>query len=188
LVFEFNAIQAPEDLLQKYDALCYRFGVKSLFLASVTLFFCSSVLAQTKPSTDYSANVDRQVAKVRRQVAPGNDGLVQANWDSLGGYRTPDWFRDAKFGIFLHWGVYSVPAFGTEWYSRNMYVPGSEDFKHHVAVYGPQAAFGYKDFIPMFKGQSFDPQSWVDLFVRAEPATSCRSANIATALRCTTRG
>ncbi len=94
-------------------------------------------------------------------------GPFAANWDSLGAYRVPEWFRDAKFGIFIHWGVYSVPAFGNEWYSRNMYVQGTAAFKHEVETYGPQSKFGYKNFIPMFRGQDFNADKWVDLFVRA---------------------
>ena len=67
------------------------------------------------------ANTARQIARVRAEIAPANRrGPFHASWDSLAQYRTPEWFRDAKFGIFLHWGVYSVPAFGNEWYSRNM--------------------------------------------------------------------
>ena len=62
----------------------------------------------------------------------------QATWESLKTYQIPDWFRDAKFGIFIHWGVYSVPAFGSEWYPRNMYEQGSKEFKHHIETYGPQ--------------------------------------------------
>ena len=91
----------------------------------------------------------------------------KANWGSLGAYQVPGWFRDAKFGIFIHWGVYSVPAFGDEWYPRNMYLAGSPAFQHHVDTYGPQSRFGYKDFIPMFHGEHFDADAWVDLFVRA---------------------
>ncbi len=90
-----------------------------------------------------------------------------ANWESLKKYTTPEWFRDAKFGIFIHWGVYSVPAFGSEWYPRQMYQQGTDEFKHHVATYGPQSKFGYKDFIPMFKAEKFNPQQWVDLFKKA---------------------
>jgi alpha-L-fucosidase len=90
-----------------------------------------------------------------------------ANWDSLAQYRTPEWFRDAKFGIFLHWGVYSVAAFANEWYSRNMYIPGNPAYEHQIATYGPQSKFGYKDFIPMFRAERFDPNARVDLFVRA---------------------
>ncbi|MES1222184.1 MAG: alpha-L-fucosidase [Bacteroidota bacterium] len=91
----------------------------------------------------------------------------QATWESLKKYQTPDWFRDAKFGIFIHWGVYSVPAFGSEWYPREMYQKGSKEFKHHVEKYGPQSKFGYKDFVPMFKAEKFDPAQWVDLFKKA---------------------
>lgn len=100
--------------------------------------------------------------EISRPAAP-----FHATWDSLAAYRTPDWFRDAKFGIFLHWGVYSVPAFGNEWYSRNMYVPGSSVYQHHIATYGSQSRFGYKDFIPMFKAEHFDANAWVDLFVKS---------------------
>lgn len=91
----------------------------------------------------------------------------QANWDSLKKYKTPDWFRDAKFGIFIHWGVYSVPAFSSEWYPRNMYLQGSDDFKHHAETYGPQNKFGYKDFIPMFKAEKFNAAAWVELFKKS---------------------
>jgi alpha-L-fucosidase len=91
----------------------------------------------------------------------------QANWESLKKYQAPDWFRDAKFGIFIHWGVYSVPAFGSEWYPREMYRKDSKEFKHHVETYGPQNKFGYKDFIPGFKAAKFDPVRWADLFKRS---------------------
>jgi alpha-L-fucosidase len=91
----------------------------------------------------------------------------QANWESLKKYQAPDWFRDAKFGIFIHWGVYSVPAFGSEWYPREMYQKGSAEFKHHLETYGPQNKFGYKDFIPLFKAEKFSAKAWVDLFKKA---------------------
>jgi alpha-L-fucosidase len=91
----------------------------------------------------------------------------QANWESLKKYQTPDWFRDAKFGIFIHWGVYSVPGFSNEWYPRNMYRTGTDEFKHHVNTFGSQTKFGYKDFIPQFKAENFDPVKWVALFKQA---------------------
>jgi alpha-L-fucosidase len=95
------------------------------------------------------------------------DGPFRPEWNSLAKYRAPDWYRDAKFGIFIHWGLYSVPAFANEWYSRNMYQEGSPEFKHHVATFGPQSKFGYKDFIPMFKAEHFDPAQWARLFHEA---------------------
>jgi alpha-L-fucosidase len=94
-------------------------------------------------------------------------GPFRADWESLQKYEVPEWYKDAKFGIFIHWGAYSVPAFGNEWYPRNMYVPGSPEYKHHVATYGPQDKFGYKDFLPMFKAEHFDPAAWAELFKKS---------------------
>src|SRR5215469_9838718 len=94
-------------------------------------------------------------------------GPFQASWESLEKYTVPDWYRDAKFGIFIHWGLYSVPAFGSEWYPRDMYRPGSEEYVHHLGTYGPLDKFGYKDFIPMFKAERFDPNAWAALFKEA---------------------
>jgi alpha-L-fucosidase len=93
-----------------------------------------------------------------------HDGPFRPDWNSLSQYKVPDWYRDAKFGIFIHWGVYSVPAFGSEWYPRQMYLQGSVENQHHVSTYGPLTKFGYKDFIPMFKAQKYDPQAWAHLF------------------------
>ena len=91
----------------------------------------------------------------------------EATWNSLKKYQVPDWFRDVKFGIFIHWGVYSVPAFGSEWYPREMYRKGTKEFDHHVKTYGPQDKFGYKDFIPLFKAEKFNAAQWVDLFKKS---------------------
>src|SRR5271167_3592419 len=91
-------------------------------------------------------------------------GPYRADWESLQKYEAPAWYRDAKFGIFIHWGVYSVPAFGSEWYPRDMYRQGSKENQHQLSLYGPLTKFGYKDFIPMFKAQHFDPQAWAHLF------------------------
>lgn len=94
-------------------------------------------------------------------------GPYQASWDSLEAYSFPQWYMDGKFGIFIHWGPYCVPAFGNEWYPRNMYVQGTKEYEHHRATFGPQDHFGYKDFIPQFKAEKFDPQAWAALFKQA---------------------
>lgn len=91
-------------------------------------------------------------------------GSYKDDWDSLNQYQVPAWYRDFKFGIFIHWGIYSVPAFGSEWYSRNMYIQGSPEYEHHIKTFGPHKEFGYKDFIPMFKAENFDAKEWADLF------------------------
>jgi alpha-L-fucosidase len=80
-----------------------------------------------------------------------SEGKFKDNWESLSQFKAPDWYRNAKFGIFIHWGVYSVPAFANEWYPRNMYMQGSPEFEHHVATYGRHKDFGYKDFITCSK-------------------------------------
>lgn len=95
------------------------------------------------------------------------NGRYKADWNSLSEHETPKWFRERKFGIFIHWGIYSVPGFANEWYSRNMYVQGSKEFEHHVNTYGKHTEFGYKDFIPMFKAEKFDANAWMDLFKKA---------------------
>jgi alpha-L-fucosidase len=92
------------------------------------------------------------------------EGPFLPDWQSLANYQVPEWYKDAKFGIFIHWGVYSVPAFGSEWYPRLMYLEGSDENKHQVATYGPLTQFGYKDFIPLFKAEHFDAQAWAQLF------------------------
>ncbi|NUQ01624.1 MAG: alpha-L-fucosidase, partial [Armatimonadetes bacterium] len=94
-------------------------------------------------------------------------GPFSASWESLKQYRIPGWYRDGKFGIFIHWGVYAVPAYGNEWYPRNMYLPGSKEFRHHREVYGPQDQFGYKDFIARFRAERYDPAAWAELFAAA---------------------
>ena len=95
------------------------------------------------------------------------EGPFKPVWESLENYEVPQWYQDAKFGIFIHWGVYSVPAFGNEWYPRNMYKQGTREFEHHVKTYGSQKNFGYKDFIPMFTAEKFDPDKWADLFLKS---------------------
>lgn len=122
--------------------------------------------------TGCAASVDKKIQ---------NSEPFEPNWESLAKYQTPEWFRDAKLGIFIHWGPYSVPAWGSEWYPRWMYMDSvqwnpdgevvkegpSEFYTHHVNTYGHPGVFGYKDFIPMFKAEKFDADQWVDLFKRA---------------------
>jgi alpha-L-fucosidase len=109
---------------------------------------------------------DREWGKqMRSQSSIG--GRFAPAWESLRGYTVPQWYRDAKFGIFVHWGAYAVPAFGNEWYPRNMYQPDQEAYRHHLATYGPQTTFGYKDFIPRFTGERFDAAGWAGLFKEA---------------------
>ena len=115
-----------------------------------------------------SSKFDLARNTILKQVDKVNsEGPFRTDWESLQTYKVPDWYKDAKFGIFIHWGVYSVPAFGSEWYPRQMYLEGTEEYKHHIATYGTQDKFGYKDFVPMFKAEKFDPAAWARLFREA---------------------
>ncbi|MBR6828356.1 MAG: alpha-L-fucosidase [Prevotella sp.] len=101
----------------------------------------------------------------RDQLEQCPEGPYEASWQSISAhYRTPEWFQDAKFGIFIHWGVYSVPAAGSEWYPKHMY---NGLAKVHREKWGCQSQFGYKDFIPMFKAEKFNASEWAELFREA---------------------
>ncbi|NLI60123.1 MAG: alpha-L-fucosidase [Clostridiales bacterium] len=106
----------------------------------------------------------RYLEEIERVI---QEGKFKDSWESLSNFTPPKWYVEAKFGIFIHWGIYSVPAFNNEWYSRNMYIQGSEEYKHHIATYGEHKDFGYKDFIPMFKAEKFDADEWAELFEKA---------------------
>lgn len=94
-------------------------------------------------------------------------GKYKADWESLAHHKVPEWYIHDKLGLFIHWGIYSVPACGSEWYSRHMYDPSTREYEHHRRTYGEQKDFGYKDFIPMFKAEKFDASEWVSLFKKA---------------------
>ncbi len=120
------------------------------------LILCMAALVSCKTGSD--------------KKAPDTDVKFEETWESLAKVeREPEWFKDAKLGIYFHWGVYSVPAYGSEWYPRWMYAPGrtgwgGDIFEHHNKTYGPVSQFNYHDFIPMFTGENFDAKEWADLF------------------------
>lgn len=130
--------------------------------------------------------VEDAVKLIPTPMAPGP---VKPNWDSLRtNYKVPDWFRGAKFGIFMHFGIFSVPAHGNEWYEKFLYAGGDDSVLKvlggndlalgvnngpkstrawHTQHFGPVDKFGYKDFIPMFKAEHFDADAWATLFQKA---------------------
>ena len=95
------------------------------------------------------------------------NGRYKPDWQSLSHHKVPDWYMNDKVGVFIHWGIYSVPAYGNEWYSRGMYDKNSPEYEHHIKTYGSPKDFGYKDFIPMFKAEKFDAAEWIRLFMSA---------------------
>lgn len=143
--------------------------MKSASIILLLLTVTAALLAKEPPNaSDPTAphpNVAPALVQIDKVVL---QGPFTPTWESLSRYEIPQWYQDAKFGIFIHWGVYSVPAFGSEWYPRQMYIDaerrGDNFFQHHRVTYGPQSTFGYKDFIPHFKAEKFDPDAWAKLF------------------------
>ncbi|MCL7762596.1 alpha-L-fucosidase [Polaribacter sp. Z014] len=140
-----------------------KFNLLTLFIIAILNYSC----------TDKSS---------RKKLTEVQKPKFEANWKSIiKNYKDPEWFNKTKFGIFIHWGAYTVPAFGSEWYPRQMYMDTavfnaqlglikkgpSEDYLHHKKVWGDQKKFGYKDFIPMFKAEKFNANEWIDLFKAA---------------------
>ncbi|MDR2423713.1 MAG: alpha-L-fucosidase [Prevotellaceae bacterium] len=129
---------------------------------TVALFILALLIVSCKPSKDYNSVVSLK-----------GTAVFQPDWKNIAAnYSCPEWFMDAKFGIFIGWGVYSVPAFGNDWYPRNMYMKDAGwayklTYDYHLQTYGEQTKFGYKDFIPMFKAEKFDAGEWVALFKAA---------------------
>ena len=92
--------------------------------------------------------------------------LFEPTFESLRTYSAPEWFRDAKFGIWSHWGPQSVPMFG-DWYARNMYIEGTPQYEYHLRHYGHPSKFGYKDLCALWKAERFDPDDLMARYYRA---------------------
>jgi alpha-L-fucosidase len=110
-----------------------------------------------------SAVAQAQTSVKSPAIAPGP---FQATAESLKAYQTPEWFRDAKFGIWAHWGPQAVARSG-DWYARWMYVPGHRHYEHHLKHYGHPSKAGYKDLIPLWTAEKFDPEGLMELYVAA---------------------
>ncbi len=97
-----------------------------------------------------------------------NINRYKPTWKSLSRHKIPEWFRDAKFGIYTHWGPVTVGSEdgpgGGQWYGCNMYKPNSPTFEYHRKRFGDQHEFGYKDIVPLFKAENFDAEVWAELF------------------------
>jgi len=97
------------------------------------------------------------------------DEAFKPEWASLRRYECPEWFRDAKFGIYAHWGVYSAAkgTHNTDWYGRHMYEPDQPNHADHLKNFGPVSTFGYKDIIPLFTAEKFNADEWAKIFAEA---------------------
>jgi len=145
---------------------------KLSFLFLVMFTICLSTYAQdnTVPAnTPYQQPTPpRKTIKLPNgRAAAIPKGPYKPSWESLKeNYKTPEWLMDAKFGIFIHYGPYTVAAYASEWYSKHMY-SNSGVQKWHVEHFGPVDKFGYKDLIPLFTAEKFDPDEWADLFKKS---------------------
>ncbi|MDR2512262.1 MAG: alpha-L-fucosidase [Puniceicoccales bacterium] len=125
-----------------------------------TSFYLSAAVVLSAAS-----GVCQASAKPIDSASPKGTAIFKPDWDNIAShYQCPEWFQDAKFGIFIHWGVYSVPAIYNEWHARKMYEKKSPEYGAHKARFGPQNKFGYKDFIPKFTAEKFDADEWMKLF------------------------
>ena len=133
-------------------------------LAALLSLNLLTILARAQSGPDTTRAIVAQAAAAGAAIPPGP---YVPTWDSIRtNYHMPDWFRDAKFGIFMHWGLYAVPAHGSEWYEKHMY--GNPPITQwHTEKFGPPDKFGYKDFIPKFTCEKFDPDAWAELFKKA---------------------
>ena len=109
-----------------------------------------------------SAQTSYQVP-VSEKDEPMAQGKFQPTWESLVNYQTPEWFRNAKFGIWAHWGPQCVEGSG-DWMARSLYMEGSREYKYHVEHYGHPSEVGFKDIIPLFKAEKWDPDKLVAFY------------------------
>jgi len=131
--------------------------MKKCFLSVATIALTFLVLASCS-NKKYTPNISTT-------VSPQGTNLFKPDTASIAqNYTIPAWFTNAKLGIFIHYGVYTVPAYGSEWYARKMYSKEDAAYDYHRKKYGPQDKFGYKDFIPMFKAPKFNADEWVEIF------------------------
>ena len=114
-------------------------------------------------ATARAATADKLSPAANLPIAPGP---FKPTWESLKQYECPEWFRDAKFGIWAHWRPQCQPEQG-DWYARSMYEEGSADYKYHVAHYGHPSKFGFKDIDHIWHAEHWDPDKLIQLYKRA---------------------
>lgn len=155
-----------------------RFVRDSIALAAASSVCKNWCLSQPRPVSPYLGLGAKQAIALEEQklVSSTNeiDDLIAAgpfkpNWDSLHAHQDAEWFRDAKFGIYSHWGPVAVGSTlsGAEWYGNSMYIPDNPAFEFHKKNFGDQASIGYKDIIPRFSGERFDADRWAEIVAKS---------------------
>ena len=123
-------------------------------------------LAATLPAVALAKHINAADNMLNSDYEFMASGPFKPDWNSLSSYQTPEWFRNAKFGIWAHWGPQCQPEFG-DWYAREMYMEGSKKYKYHIEKYGHPSKFGFKDVINEWKAELWDPESLVSLYKQA---------------------
>jgi alpha-L-fucosidase len=123
-------------------------------------------MAATVPSLWLSRVLGNNFFQEQYLSEPIANGPFKPTWESLQRYQTPDWYRDAKFGMWAHWGPQCQPEHG-DWYARGMYEEGSDHYKYHLQKYGHPSKFGFKDVINEWKAEKWDPEELVSLYKNA---------------------
>lgn len=124
----------------------------------ITTFLLSLACSTGIKAQEYKVPVTNENEKMA-------EGQYQPQWESLKKHKTPEWFRNAKFGIWAHWGPQCVEGSG-DWMAREMYIEGSHAYKYHVEHYGHPSEFGFKDILPLFKAEKWDPDKLVERYKR----------------------
>jgi len=124
------------------------------------LALANRAFAQRGSSTQPAAYVDANFG------GEPIEGPFRPNWESLRAYRHPEWFRDAKFGIWAHWSPQCVPEQG-DWYAHGMYIQGSSQYNYHVKTYGHPSQFGYKDICNLWRAENWNPEELIQRYAKA---------------------
>jgi alpha-L-fucosidase len=147
-------------------------------LPAAFLSSCGRSQQQTKKAIVQKPNTPAQVPAPKIKIPPAPThipappgfgiakGPFEPMWESLSSYRVPDWFRDAKFGIWAHWGPQCQPEMG-DWYAKQMYQEGNPIYKFHCKKYGHPSKFGFKDVINEWKAENWDPKSLIEFYKKA---------------------
>jgi alpha-L-fucosidase len=130
---------------------------------TITMMFGVTVTAQAQDTIPEHL---KPTVLVQTTQQPITEGKFKPDWESLKQYQTPEWFKDAKFGIWAHWGPQCQPEAG-DWYAREMYFEGSKDYKFHLEKYGHPSQFGFKDVINEWKAPQWNPEKLVALYKKA---------------------
>ncbi|MGI4854063.1 MAG: alpha-L-fucosidase, partial [Janthinobacterium lividum] len=122
--------------------------------------------AATAALASAGSGLSQQLAAAFQQQSTIAPGPFQPSWQSLAQYKTPEWFRDAKFGIWAHWSAQCVPEQG-DWFARRMYMQGDKDYDWHLKNHGHSSKFGFMQYNNLWKAEQWQPEKLMELYQAA---------------------